>query len=72
MDQKLQKDLEQFLSSYQTMRKYQKQFFNGNKGAMKNAIFWENQTDNYAKKVQLDNKLVLAEINGDATQGRLI
>lgn len=64
--------LEQFIGAYDNMRKYQKSFFGGNKAALKNAIYWENQTDNFAKKVEIDFKLKVVRAKGESTQGRMI
>lgn len=64
--------LEEFLGSYQTMRKYQKKFFSGDKASLKIAIYWENQTDNYAKKMEDDLGLKVSASKGQATQGEML
>lgn len=69
MDDRLKRDLEQFLGAYATMRKYQKSFFSGNKAALTTAKYWENQADNYAKKVEVEHKIELPKGKGNATQG---
>lgn len=72
MDEKLKKDVEQFMNAYKTMRKYQKSFFDGNKSALRTAIYWENQTDNYAAKVIADNGIKIDISKGDASQQALL
>lgn len=72
MDEKLKTALEQLLSSYATMRKYQKSFFSGNKAAMKTAIYHENQTDNFAKKIEVEHGLKVLSSKGDASQSTLL
>jgi hypothetical protein len=72
MDEKLRKDLEQFMSSYNTMRKYQRAFFDGNKSALRTAIYHENQTDNFAKKVEVEHGLKVTVSRGDASQQSLL
>lgn len=39
--------LQKFIQADATMRKYQKQFFNGKKSIQRTAMYWENQSDNY-------------------------
>ena len=72
MDEKLKRDLERYLVSYATMRKYQKSFFGGNKAALKQAMYYENQTDNFAKLLQVDHKLTVVVGKGDATQSTML
>lgn len=64
--------LERVFTSVRIMRKYQKQFFNGNKGAMKMAMHWENQADNDVENFILANKLTIVEPKGPPAQGRLM
>lgn len=66
------KALTQLATSYNAMRKYQKRFFNGDKSAIKMAIYHENQTDNYISRMIADNQLKLPEIKGESTQGSLM
>lgn len=62
--------IEQFMGAYNTMRKYQKKFFGGDKASLKTAIYWENQTDNFAKKLEYDMGLKIPDSKGQATQGK--
>ena len=72
MEEKLKKELETFLASHAAMRKYQKSYFSGNKAALKQAIYYENQTDNLAKKLQFDFGLTVTESKGPASQQSLL
>lgn len=71
-NEKLQKDLEQFFGAYNTMRKYQKKFFGGDKASLRQAMFWENQTDNLFVKVMADYGLRISESKGPASQGAFL
>lgn len=64
--------LERTIASIRTMRKYQKQFFSGHKGAMKMAMHWENQADNDIANLIITHKLTIVEPKGPSAQGTLI
>lgn len=64
--------LERVVTGIKTMRKYQKQFFNGNKAAMKMAMHWENQVDNDLANLIITHKLTIVEPKGPPAQGALL
>lgn len=60
------------LTTYATMRRYQKRFFEGDKGALKQAIYYENQADNDMANVMLTFKIAVVPPKGPSAQGKLI
>lgn len=64
--------VEQLLNELQAMRKYQKQFFAGNKGAMRNAIFYENSVDNSRILVAQRLGINVKDSKGQASQATLL
>lgn len=67
-----QEQVSRLFGEIQTMRKYQKQFFDGNKGALKTAIFWEKQVDNSMSRAMKDMDIKPPQSNGNANQGSLL
>lgn len=64
--------VERLFTEIQTMRKYQRQFFDGNKGALRTAIFWEKQVDTSMVQVMKDLDIQTTQSKGNASQGSLL
>lgn len=61
-----------FLTEVDTMRNYQKKFFDGNKSVLKTSMYWENQVDNSRKLVQQRLEVELIKSKGNASQGSML
>lgn len=72
MTDKEKQDVEKLLTTIKIMRTYQNRFFGGDKSALKNAKYWENQADNDIQRVIVDHKLTVTLPKGPSAQGKLI
>jgi len=64
--------VDRLLNELHVMRKYQKSYFDGNKGALKQAMYYENQVDNTRKLVQQRFGIDIRESKGNAQQGSIL
>lgn len=72
MNEQEKQQIEKMLVTIKTMRIHQKRFFSGDKGSMKQAIFYENLADNEIDRLIIDSKLTVTMPKGPAPQGKLI
>lgn len=67
-----QAQVDRLFGEIQTMRKYQKRFFDGDKSILRTAIFWEKQVDQSIAQITKDLEIRPPQSKGDASQGSLL